>query len=258
MFETIKTEIIEKVASITMNRPEIRNAFDERMIAEIHGVVKDFNKNDDVRVITITGAGTAFSAGADISWMRRMGQAGFEENYEDSLKLARLFDAIALSPKPTIAVVNGATIGGGSGLVAACDMAIGVKSAFFSFSEVKIGLVPACIGPYVIRKVGPGRARELFISGRRIYAIEAERYGLLNFVVAEEDLLIEFDNISKRLKSSGPEAIKAAKALVTDVPKQDRLEYIDYTARMIAELRTSAEGREGTSAFLEKRKPEWI
>jgi len=254
---TINLEISDRIATITMNRPEIRNAFDERMIAEIHQAIDDLGKRDDVRVIVITGAGTAFSAGADISWMRRMGQAGFDENYQDALCLAHMLDSIAHCPKPTIARVNGPTIGGGSGIVAACDIAIGSEKAFFSFSEVKIGLVPACIGPYVIRKVGQGRSRELFISGRRIYAVEAERYGLLNFVVKDDELDIEVDDLLKKLLSSGPEAIIAAKNLVTDVPSQTREEYIDYTARMIAELRTSPEGREGTTAFLEKRKPGW-
>ncbi len=241
-----------------MNRPEVRNAFDERMIAEVHEAINTFSADANVRVIVVTGAGTAFSAGADISWMRRMGQAGFEENYQDALKLAYMLDAIYTCPKPTIARVNGATIGGGSGLAAACDVAVGGEKAFFSFSEVKIGLVPACIGPYVIRKVGPGRARELFITGRRIYAFEAEKYGLLNFVVDEGGLDSEIDDLTKRLISSGPEAIKAAKDLVNDVPSQTKQEYIEYTANMIAELRTNPEGREGTTAFLEKRKPNWV
>jgi len=255
--ETTTLNISDGVATITMNRPEIRNAFDERMIAEVHQSMKAISSDNKVRVVIITGAGTAFSAGADISWMRRMGQSGFEENYQDALLLAYMFDSIARCPKPTIARVNGATIGGGSGLAAACDIAIGDEKAFFSFSEVKIGLVPACIGPYVIRKVGQARSRELFISGRRIYAAEAERYGLLNFVSEENKLDDDVAKLTERLISSGPEAIKAAKALVSDVPDQSREEFIEYTARMIAELRTSPEGREGTTAFLEKRKPNW-
>lgn len=255
--ETITFQTSGNVARITMNRPDVRNAFDERMIAEVHQAIKSVSSDDKVRVAIITGAGSAFSAGADISWMRRMGQAGFEENYQDALKLAYMFDSIAKCPKPTIARVNGPTIGGGSGLVAACDIAIGSEKAFFSFSEVKIGLVPACIGPYVIRKVGQARSRELFISGRRIFAAEAEKYGLLNFVAPEGKLDEEVTDLTERLISSGPEAIKAAKDLVTDVPDQTCEEFIDYTARMIAELRTSPEGREGTTAFLEKRKPNW-
>ncbi len=241
-----------------MSRTEVRNAFDERMIAEIHQAVDELTAEDGVRVIVITGEGTAFSAGADISWMRRMGQAGFEENYQDALCLARMFDAIARCSKPTIARVNGPTIGGGTGLVAACDIAIADERAFFSFSEVKIGLVPACIGPYVIRKVGQGKARELFITGRRITAAQAAEYNLVNTVVPEGKLDDEVQALLKQLLSSGPSAIAAAKRLVDNTPSQTREQYIDYTARMIAELRTSREGREGTTAFLEKRKPGWV
>lgn len=241
-----------------MSRPEVRNAFDERMISEIHHAIEGFTGDNDVRAIVVTGEGSAFSAGADISWMRRMGQAGFEENYQDALCLARMLDAIALCPKPTIARVNGPAIGGGTGLVAACDIAIADENAFFSFSEVKIGLVPACIGPYVIRKVGQGKARELFITGRRISASQASDINLVNNVVPEGKLDEEVQALLKQLLSSGPSAIAAAKRLVDNTPGQTREEYIDYTARMIAELRTSPEGREGTTAFLEKRKPGWV
>lgn len=256
-YETIKAEIVESTAHITMARPEVRNAFDERMIAELHQAIVEYGASREVRVIIITGEGSAFSSGADIAWMRRMGMCGFEENYQDALKLARMLNDLAKCPKPTISAVNGATIGGGSGIVAACDIAVADELAFFSFSEVKIGLVPACIGPYVIRKVGQGRARELFISGRRIYAPEAERFGLVNFVTENGKFDEAVDELVNRLLSSGPEAIKAAKDLVDNVPSQSSEEFIDYTARMISELRTNPEGREGTTAFLEKRKPSW-
>ena len=256
-YQTIKVETKLRIGRIMMSRPEVRNAFDERMIPEIHQAIDSLSADPDVRVIVVTGEGTAFSAGADIDWMRRMGQLGFEENYQDALKLAHMLDALSMCPKPTVARVNGPAIGGGTGLVAACDVAIADPKAFFSFSEVKIGLVPGCIGPYVIRKVGQGRARELFITGRRIYADEAERYGLVNLVAGEGKLDEEVDGLLKQLLSSGPEAMHAAKRLVRDVPGQTREEYIQYTARMIAELRTSAEGQEGTKAFLEKRKPGW-
>ena len=257
-FQTITTTLSQRVARLTMSRPEVRNAFDERMIAEIHQAIDELSKRDDVRVIVVTGEGTAFSAGADIDWMRRLGQADFQENYEDALCLARMLDALAHCPKPTIARVNGPTIGGGTGLAAACDIAVAAPKAFFSFSEVKIGLVPACIAPHVLRKVRQGTARELFISGRRIYADEAARYGLVNFVADEGRLDQEVEALLERLLTSGPNAIDAAKRLVRDVPEQTREEYIDYTARMIAELRTSPEGQEGTKAFLEKRKARWV
>lgn len=240
-----------------MARPEVRNAFDERMIADIHKAVDELSA-DDVRALVVTGEGTVFSAGADIDWMRRMGRMGFDENYQDALKLAYMFDALSRSPKPSIARVNGAAIGGGTGLVAACDIAVADQKAFFSFSEVKIGLVPGCIGPYVVRKVGQSRSRELFITGRRISAEEAERYNLVNRVAEEGKLDEEIDAILKQFLTSGPVAVDAAKRLVRDVPNLTREEYIEYTARMIAELRTGPEGQEGTKAFLEKRKPGWV
>lgn len=257
-FQAIRIQLIGKAGWVIMNRPQVRNAFDERMIEEIHEAFRTFDVDSEVRVIVITGDGPAFSAGADINWMKRMGEAGFEANYTDALALAMMLDSIANCAKPTIARVNGPTIGGGSGIVAACDIAIADRDAFFSFSEVKIGLVPACIGPYVVRRVGPGAARELFISGRRIDAAEAERKGLVNFVAESGKLDLELEQILKSLVTSGPEAIKAAKNLVNNLPGQTREEYIEFTARLIAELRTSAEGREGTAAFLEKRKPKWI
>ena len=240
-----------------MNRPEVRNAFDERMISEIHEAVDELGSEESIRAIVVAGAGSAFSAGADIDWMRRMGKLDFEANYKDALALAHMLDALNRCSKPTIARVNGPAIGGGTGLVAACDIALASESAFFSFSEVKIGLVPGCIAPYVIRKVGQGNAMEYFITGTRISAEKACEIGLVNRVTDPEHLDDEVNDILKKLLSSGPEAISAAKRLVRDVPSQDREQYIDYTARMIAKLRTSAEGQEGTSAFLEKRKPAW-
>lgn len=257
-FQTITVTERDSVGYLTMARPEVRNAFDERMIPEIHTAIDYFSGQKDIRAIVISGEGTAFSAGADIDWMRRMGQLGFEENYQDAMVLARMFDALSHFPKPTIARVNGPTIGGGTGLVAACDIAIADPNAFFSFSEVKIGLVPGCIGPYVIRKVGRGHALEFFLTGQRLSAQDAHRIGLVNIVAEEGKLDDEVNHILKQLRSSGPEAVAAAKRLVRDVPDQTREEYMDYTARMISELRTSAEGQEGTTAFLEKRKPRWV
>jgi len=257
-YQTIKVEIRDRIGWITMARPEVRNAFDERMIPDIHKAIRELSANDDIRAIVVTGEGTAFSAGADIDWMRRMGQLGFEDNYQDALGLAFMLDALARCNKPTVARVNGPAIGGGTGLVAACDVAIADPKAFFSFSEVKIGLVPGCIGPYVVRKVGQGRARELFITGRRIDAYEAERYCLVNKVADEGKLDEEVNALLEQFLSSGPEAIDAAKRLVRDVPSMTREDYIKYTANMIAELRTSEEGQEGTKAFLEKRKPGWV
>ncbi len=255
-FNTIRFETTDSIARITLNRPEVRNAFDERMIAELRRAFEGLNKMDDIRVIVLTGEGTAFSAGADIDWMKRMGQATFSENHSDALVLAFMLDALASQPKATIARVNGPAIGGGTGLVAACDIVIADEKAVFSFSEVKIGLVPACITPYVVRRIGEGRTRHLFITGRRISALEALDYGLVDFVASEGTLDAKVDEILEQILSSGPAAIATAKRLLREIP-QTRKEYIEYTARVIANLRTSDEGREGIAAFLEKRKPKW-
>jgi len=258
VYDSIRLEFSGRVARITLNRPETRNAFDEVMIAEIHDAVLEAGSRADVRAIVVTGEGTAFSAGANIEWMKRMGEADFASNYMDALGLAKMLDAIAECPKPTVARVNGPAIGGGTGLVAACDIAIAVDTAFFSFSEVKIGLVPACIGPYVIGKVGEGRARELFITGRRIDSSEAVTHGLLNFISSAEKFNESVEGLLNQLITSGPDAVASAKRLVRTVPSMAKEQYIEYTARLIAELRTSAEGREGTRAFLERRKASWV
>jgi len=257
-FTSISTRLVDSIQYITLNRPETRNAFDEVMISELCRAIEIASETQAVRVIVITGAGTAFSAGANIDWMRRMGVADFETNYQDALGLAQMLDAIATSPKPTVAKVNGPAIGGGTGIVAACDIAIGVDTSFFSFSEVKIGLVPACIAPHVMRKVGEGRSRELFITGRRIQAEEALQFGLLNFVAPTDKFEVEVEELLKQLLTSGPAAISSAKRLVRAIPDMYREESIAFTVRMIAELRTSKEGREGTAAFLAKRKPFWV
>lgn len=257
-YSAIRLEFESKVARLILNRPNTRNAFDEIMIAEIHDAFQTLDKLNDIRAIVITGEGTAFSAGANIDWMRRMGEEDFEANYKDALGLAYMLDAIAACSKPTIASVNGPAIGGGTGLVAACDIAVAIDTAFFSFSEVKIGLVPACIAPYVIRKVGEGRARELFITGRRLPAKESLEYGLINFMTSTDKLSDEVNKLVTQILSSGPAAVASAKRLARAVPDMARDEYIEYTAGMIAELRTSAEGREGTMAFLAKRPPNWI
>lgn len=256
-WETIQFEVEGRVARIILNRPEVRNAFDERMIAELRRAAEEVGKMEEVRAVVITGQGGAFSAGADVEWMRRMGQASHSENEADARLLAYMLDAVASVPKPMVARVNGPAIGGGSGLVAACDIVVAGEEAFFSFSEVKVGLVPACIAPYVIRRVGEGRARELFITGRRFTAREAFQYGLVDYLAPEGKLDEKVEEILVLLTTSGPKAVAAAKRLTREVVGMSRKEYIEYTSRMIANLRTSEEGREGVAAFLEKRKPKW-
>lgn len=245
------------VATMTFNRPEIRNAFNAQMILDIIAGIGQVNEMDDVRVLIITGAGSAFSAGADLNWMKSMKDYSYEENIADAEALADSMRAIFTCRKPTIARVNGPAIGGGNGLVCACDIAIAAEEAFFSLSEVKIGLVPATIGPYVIKRVGEANARYLMLTGKRISGIEAAKYGLVHWAVPLDHLNEEVDLLVEKLLSSGQQAMWMVKELIRNVPDMPFDEARTYTAKMIAELRTSDEGQEGLSAFLEKRKPKW-
>ncbi len=255
--ETIVYTIDKLVARVIFNRPEVHNAFNDRMMEELTQVFTDIQGREDVRVVVLTGEGKSFSAGADINWMRKVKDYSFEENFENSLKLADLLYLIYSLPKPTIGRVNGAAIGGGTGLVAVCDIAIASAVAKFSFSEVKLGLVPACISPYVIRKCGEGRTREFFLTGERLSAGKALSAGLVNQVVQPEELDEAVEDLVSQLLSSGPLATGVCKELVEKIPSLSFPEAKEYTARVLAGLRISDEGQEGTKAFLEKRKPKW-
>jgi len=256
-FETISCRIENKIARVYLNRPEVHNAFNEVMIAELTDIFTRITKDDEVRVVVLTGKGESFCAGADLNWMKRMINFSYEQNLEDSLKLAELFYLMYSLPKPIIAAVNGAAIGGGTGLVAVCDIAIASETAKFSLSEVKLGLVPACISPYVIRKVGEGRCREFFLTGERVTAQKALELGLVNQVVPLTQLHMAVDEKVTQLLSSGPKAIAMCKELLKNVPGMSFDQAKTYTAEMIASMRIGDEGQEGMSAFLEKRKPKW-
>ena len=256
-FETITYSFKDRIATITLNRPEVHNAFNEVMIAELTEVFKEISEDEQVRVVVLTGEGKSFSAGADLNWMKKMINFSYEQNLDDSLKLAELFYLMYSLPKPIIAKVNGAAIGGGTGLVAVCDIAIASEKAKLSLSEVKLGLVPACISPYVIRKVGEGRCREFFLTGERLTAKRAEELGLVNRAVPPEELDQAVAQKAAQLVSSGPEALAMCKELLKNVPGMDFERAKTYTADMIASMRISDEGQEGMNAFLEKRKPKW-
>ncbi len=255
--ETIGYEIQDAIARVTFNRPDVHNAFNDTMIRELSTVFDDIAKNNDIRVVVVTGEGKSFCAGADLNWMRRVKDYSYEDNLRESLELAQMLHKIYASPKPTIARVNGAAIGGGTGLVAVCDIAIGATKAKFSFSEVKLGLIPACISPYVLKKCAEGRCREFFLTGERLTAEKAYNAGLLNAVVPLEELDAAVDGLVKQLISSGPEAIKMCKELLRKVAEMPFNKVQEYTAEVIAQLRISDEGQEGMAAFLEKRKPRW-
>ncbi len=257
-YKTVKLEINGPVAQVSFCRPEIHNAFNDTLIFEMTDLFKSIKENKDIRVVVLTGEGKSFCAGADLNWMRRVKDYSFEKNLEESLALADLFYLIYSLPVPVIGRINGAAIGGGTGFVSVCDIAVAAESAKFSFSEVKIGVVPACIGPYVIKKIGEGKAREFFISGERLKAEDAYRIGLVNRWYPDDQLDAEIDKLVKTILSSGPNAIVMAKELISNAPLMKPDEFKPYTAEMIAKLRKSDEGQEGMDAFLNKRKPNWV
>lgn len=256
--KTIKHSIKDKVAWVMLNRPEIHNAFNETMIGELLELYQKIGNMPEVRVVVITGEGKSFCAGADLNWMGGVIKYSYEQNLNESLQLAELFYTMYSLPRPTIAMVNGAAIGGGAGMVAVNDFVIASDQAKFSFSEVKLGLVPACISPYVIRRVGENRSRELFLSGERMDAHKALQFGFVNQVVAPEQLEAAVNKLIEQLLSSGPNALAICKDLLEKVPQMTLEEAKKYTAEAIARLRVSAEGQEGMQAFFEKRKPKWI
>jgi methylglutaconyl-CoA hydratase len=256
--KTVLVEIKEAVAWLSFNRPEVHNAFNAVVIQEMMEAVNRVNEDDSVRVVVLTGKGKSFCAGADLNWMREIVDYSYEQNLEESTALAEVLRMIFSLPKPTIAKVNGAAIGGGTGFLSACDIAVAAEEAVFGLSEVKIGLVPAAISPYVIRKIGESKAREYFLTGRRISAGRAREIGLVNEVVPGKELSKTVDNLIGLLLTSGPEAIASCKELIFNVPLMTMEEAKEYTAKMIAGLRISEEGQEGMAAFLEKRKPRWV
>lgn len=257
-YTTVACVLDGPVARVSFCRPEIHNAFNDTLIFEMTDLFTALKTDKNLRVVTLTGQGKSFCAGADLNWMRRVKDYSFEKNLEEALALADLFYLIYTLPLPVIGRINGAAIGGGTGFVAVCDIAVAAESAKFSFSEVKIGVVPACIGPYVIRKIGAGKAREFFISGERLPAVDAHRIGLVDRFCPDDRLDEEVDKLVKTVLSSGPHAIKMAKELIANVPLMTPEQFKPYTAEMIAALRKSDEGQEGMDAFLNKRKPNWV
>ncbi len=245
------------VARLTMNRPCVHNAFDEHLIDAMVDALERLAEDNSVRVVVLTGQGKSFSAGADLDWMRRMAAFDQAENLADARRLARLLRTLDELPKPTLALINGAAIGGGVGLVAAVDIAIAAATATFGLAEVRLGLVPAVIGPYVARALGERRCRRLFLTGERFDAAEAARLGLVHEIVSPEGLEARGAVIVDALRQGGPEAQREAKGLIRLVRDLDGQLLDAETARLIAERRASAEGREGVKAFLEKRQPAW-
>jgi methylglutaconyl-CoA hydratase len=228
------------------------------MISELIQAFNEVSALDEVRAVILRGRGKSFCAGADLNWMRDVAKYSYQQNYKESLQLSDCFYTIYNCPKPTIAVVHGAAIGGANGLLSACDIAVCDDDTVFSLSEVKIGIVPACISPYVIKRVGEYGAKELMLTGKRIEGKEAEHYRLVNKSLSDIELEPYLSDLVVLLKSSGPKAMTQCKTLIDQVSNKITLtEALSYTAQMIAEIRASDEGQEGMAAFLEKRKAGW-
>lgn len=256
---TILTEVGARgVARITLNRPEVHNAMNEVVIAELTEMLRKLDADPGVRVVVLTGAGKSFCAGGDLGWMRRTADLGYEENVADAMKLGTLLGTLNDMAKPTVALVNGSAYGGGVGMVSCCDIAIASERAKFTLSEVKLGLIPATISPYVVRKISYSAARRYFLTAEIFDAQEARRLGLVHEVVASDDLEAKGQEMLNALALGGPEAQAASKELIFSVHEQplDR-SLIEWTATRIAEARASDEGKEGAQAFLEKRPPAW-
>jgi methylglutaconyl-CoA hydratase len=255
---TIEVEIRGAVRWLWLNRPALHNALNQDLIRELTLAMRGLGADPAVRVIVLAGRGKSFCAGADIESMKRLGQAGLAENHRSARELADLFEAIARSPKPTIARVNGAAIGGGLGLVAACDIAIAGNDAKFAASEVRLGLIPATIGPYAVRAVGARWARRLFQTAERITAAQAEKIGLIHEAAEADALDARVEAIVNDLLAGAPQAQHAAKELIDSVAGRPiTAELIEYTAERIATIRAQDEAKEGLSAYLEKRRPGW-
>jgi methylglutaconyl-CoA hydratase len=254
----VVTEHDGPVFQITLNRPEVRNAFDEEVIRLVTAAARDAAAKSGVRAVVLSGNGKSFCAGADLAWMTKAIAYNREENRRDAEDLARMLETLDSLPVPLIGRVHGAALGGGAGLVAVCDIAIAADDATFGFTEAKLGIIPAVISPYVLHKIGPSAARELFVTAGKISAKRARRIGLVHRVVAASELDSAVEEYVQEIVTSAPGAITAAKSLIREVAGRPSADVIGLTTTRIAEQRVSTEGQEGMRAFLEKRKPNWI
>ncbi|MGJ7580369.1 enoyl-CoA hydratase/isomerase family protein [Variovorax sp. RHLX14] len=258
-FTKLKLTIDDRVARIWLDQPDTRNAFDDIVIAELTQAFVEAGAAPEVRAVVLGASGPAFCAGANLNWMRRMADYTRDENLADAGKLADMLRTIAECPKPTIARVQGDVYAGGMGLVAACDIAVSVDTAWYCLSEVKIGLIPATISPYVIRAMGARASQRYFLTAERFTAAEAHRIGFVHEVVAADAIDAKVDELLKALTSASPAAVRACKTLLADVGGREIDDaLIAKTVEGIADIRASNEGREGVQAFLQKRKPNWI
>ncbi len=252
---TIKTSTSGWVQTVTLDRPEAKNAFNEAMIEELREAFTAVS--DSIRVVVLTGSGSVFCAGADINWMRDSISRSEADNREDASRMEAMFRAIDECPAPVIGRVNGPALGGGMGLIACCDIVVAVDNAQFAYTEVRLGIVPAVISPFSLRKIGPAAARRYFLTGEIFDVAKAMQLGLVHEVVAADDLDSATSKIAHTLTNNGPGAVRTAKSLIREVLSMDRQQARKFTIETIARVRTSAEGQDGLSAFLEKRSPRW-
>ncbi len=258
-YTTLALSIRDGVANVLLNRPEVHNAFNATSIAELSAVLRRLEADPEVRVVVLSGAGTSFCAGADLNWMQQVAAFSAKQNRADAGALAAMLAVLNSLSKPTVARVHGAAFGGGAGLVACCDIAVGSPDATFAFSEARLGLIPAAISPYVVAAIGARAARRYFLTGERFSAAEAQRLGLLHELVPAQELDSRIATLVDALRAAGPHAQAECKALLRSLvnrPVDARM--VADTARRIARVRASPEGREGIAAFLAKRKPAWL
>ncbi len=258
-YQTLQIEISEGIATVRMNRPDRHNAFDETLIAELRQVFLRLDEDPKTRVIVLAGRGKSFSAGADLNWMRRAAGYGVEENLRDARALAAMLRAIDCAQKPTVARIHGAALGGGTGLACVCNVAIASTEASFATTEVKFGIVPATIGPYVVRAIGERNAYRYFLTAERFDAKEAQRIGMVHEVCTPDALDGRVHAVASSLLVGGPKAQAAAKQLIRSLVHRAVDDVvIEETAQCIAHLRATPEAKEGIGAFLEKRQPNWL
>ena len=252
-------QVTDTVAIVMLNRPDVRNAFNDEVIVEVTHAFDTLGANSDVRCIVLAANGTAFCAGADLNWMRSMADYTREQNLADARRLAAMLHAVYTCPKPTIARIQGDVYAGGMGLVAACDIAISSDAAHFCLSETRLGLVPSTISPYVIRAMGARAAHRYFLTAERFSAVEAWRIGFVHQLVSATELDAKVSEVAQTLVNAGPVAVKLCKKLVQDIAGQDITPaLVQMTVESIADVRVSPEGREGLQSFLQKRKPNWL
>jgi len=247
------------IATVTLNNPEKHNAFDDLIIAQLSKIFREIAERHDIKIMVLASTGKSFSAGADLGWMKRMAGYTYDENLKDANALAHMLKALNFIPQPTIAKIQGAAFGGAVGLASCCDIVIASTNASFCLSEVKLGLIPATISPYVVNAIGQKACRRYFLTAERFFADKAMTLGLVNEVVSLEDLDKSVDNMIDTLLANGPHAVRQAKQLALDVAYQDiNNELLNVTSERIASIRVSAEGQEGLGAFFDKRSPNWL